>query len=136
MPPFSCGSSQPSRRASSSTWISFPSWRRMMRTGSRTTSGSGRITLNVPMYIRAAKTTFRRRAHQGPDADRDGRKKGRQTRAKHPSEYCFTFHDGNRCRGCDFKHECYRREGSHPASKCPSTKGRSSEGRRDRNNTN
>ena len=113
-------------------WVTYDKRFRKNHASGRESYGN----INVPMYIRAAKTTFRRRAHQGPDADRDGRKKGRQTRAKHPSGYCFTFHDGNRCRGCDFKHECYRCEGSHPASKCPKTKGRSSEGRRDRNNTN
>ena len=113
-------------------WVTYDKRFRKNHASGRESYGN----INVPMYIRAAKTTFRRRAHQGPNADRDGRKKDRQTRAKHPSGYCFTFHDGNRCRGCDFKHECYRCEGSHPASKCPKTKGRSSEGRRDRSNTN
>ena len=91
--------------------------------------------VNVPMYIQAAKSCFRRNASKGADSDKDNRRRGRQGKPQHPGGYCFTYHDGNRCRGCDYKHECYRCEGSHPASKCSSKdKDKGKETRRERKN--
>ena len=66
--------------------------------------------VNVPMYIPAAKN-FPKKVQHFYEADRDNRKRGKQSKVRHPSGYCFTFHDGYHCRGCDFKHECYRCEG-------------------------
>ena len=72
--------------------------------------------INVPMYIQAAKSCFRRNASRWADSDKDSRREGRQEKPQHPGRYCFTYHDGNRCRGCDYKHECYKCEGSHHLS--------------------
>ena len=39
-------------------------------------------------------------------------------RARHPTGYCFRYHDGGRCRGCRFRHYCYRCGRGHPVFRC------------------
>ena len=74
----------------------------------RKNHASGRESFRKTIHIYLAKTTFWRRTPQEPDTYKDAREKDRQIKKKHPRGYCFTFHNGNQCRGCDFKHECYR----------------------------
>lgn len=35
-----------------------------------------------------------------------------------PSGYCWKFHRGEKCSGCNFKHECFKCGSPHPAGKC------------------
>ena len=79
------------------------------------TGGEEYGNINLGLYLNATKSSLR--SQKGNDHDRDARGSSRKT--SHPGGYCFQYHDGKRCRGCDFKHTCYRCGGDHPASKCP-----------------
>jgi hypothetical protein len=35
-----------------------------------------------------------------------------------PRGYCFKFHKGEACSGCEFKHSCFKCDGLHPGLKC------------------
>ena len=35
-----------------------------------------------------------------------------------PSGYCWKFHRGEKCSGCNFKHDCFKCGSPHPAGKC------------------
>ena len=35
-----------------------------------------------------------------------------------PKGFCYRFHSGKACSGCDFKHSCFKCEGSHKGSQC------------------
>jgi len=35
-----------------------------------------------------------------------------------PSGYCWKFHRGEKCSGCNFSHECFKCGSQHPANKC------------------
>ena len=35
-----------------------------------------------------------------------------------PPGFCFKFHGGQRCYGCNYKHQCFKCGGQHPASQC------------------
>ena len=35
-----------------------------------------------------------------------------------PTGFCWKFHNGTRCPGCSYKHQCFRCGNSHPISKC------------------
>jgi len=39
-----------------------------------------------------------------------------------PRGFCWKFHQGDKCFGCNFKHECFKCGAAHPASKCRSSK--------------
>ena len=35
-----------------------------------------------------------------------------------PRGFCWKFHQGDKCFGCNFKHECFKCGAAHPASRC------------------
>ena len=35
-----------------------------------------------------------------------------------PRGFCWTFHKGGNCTGCDFKHQCFKCGLNHPVSRC------------------
>ena len=46
----------------------------------------------------------------------------RQSKQPFPRGFCWKFHQGERCFGCNFKHACFKCGGDHPATKCKSGK--------------
>ena len=46
----------------------------------------------------------------------------RQSKQPFPRGFCWKFHQGERCFGCNFKHVCFKCGGDHPATKCKSRK--------------
>ena len=44
--------------------------------------------------------------------------RNRPTRSPFPSGYCWRFHRGEKCSGCNFKHDCFRCGSHHPANQC------------------
>ncbi|CAH3029020.1 unnamed protein product [Porites evermanni] len=46
----------------------------------------------------------------------------RQSKQPFPRGFCWKFHQGERCFGCNFKHTCFKCGGDHPATKCKSGK--------------
>ena len=44
--------------------------------------------------------------------------RNRPTRSPFPSGFCWRFHRGEKCSGCNFKHECFRCGSHHPANQC------------------
>lgn len=42
----------------------------------------------------------------------------RQRPSSVPTGYCFKFHRGTFCSGCEFKHTCFKCQGNHRASQC------------------
>lgn len=42
----------------------------------------------------------------------------RQFKQPLPRGFCWKFHQGEKCFGCNFKHECFKCGAAHPSSKC------------------
>ncbi|XP_078363440.1 uncharacterized protein LOC144647516 [Oculina patagonica] len=46
----------------------------------------------------------------------------RPAKQSFPRGYCWKFHQGDTCFGCNFKHECFKCGATHPAFRCRVTK--------------
>ena len=46
----------------------------------------------------------------------------RQVKQPFPRGFCWKFHQGDKCFGCNFKHNCFKCGAVHPASKCKQIK--------------
>ena len=46
----------------------------------------------------------------------------RQVKQPFPRGFCWKFHQGDKCFGCNFKHNCFKCGALHPASKCKQIK--------------
>ena len=46
----------------------------------------------------------------------------RQSKQPFPRGFCWKFHQGEKCFGCNFKHACFKCGGAHPVTKCKSGK--------------
>ena len=44
--------------------------------------------------------------------------RNRPSRSPFPSGFCWRFHRGEKCYGCNFKHKCFRCGSHHPANQC------------------
>ena len=42
----------------------------------------------------------------------------KNSRQPFPTGFCWKFHPGDKCSGCNFKHECFKCGNRHPASQC------------------
>ena len=42
----------------------------------------------------------------------------KNSRQPFPTRFCWKFHRGDRCSGCNFKHECFKCGNRHPAHQC------------------
>ena len=65
---------------------------------------------------------FRKIRGQPGDSDCEEKSGKGKKFIQHPQEFCFNFHNGKKCGGCDFKHTCYQCEGKHAVSKCEKKK--------------
>ncbi len=45
----------------------------------------------------------------------------KQLKQPFPRGFCWKFHQGDQCFGCNFKHECFKCGASHPAFRCRSS---------------
>lgn len=66
--------------------------------------------------------TFRNKSHSS-SSDRE--KPPNRFRPQYPRGTCWTFHARKTCSGCKFEHIYFKCGSRHPASQCPSHKGKS-----------
>ena len=66
--------------------------------------------------------TSRNKSHSS-SSDRE--KPPNRFRPQFPKGTCWAFHAGKTCTGCKFEHICFKCGSRHPASQCPSHKGKS-----------
>ena len=51
-----------------------------------------------------------------------GNNANKQSSQPFPKGFCWKFHQGEKCFGCNFKHECFKCGATHPAFRCRGTK--------------
>ena len=74
--------------------------------------------INIDLYLSSSRSPFHKSSGQSGDADREGKGgKGKKSK-QHPRGFCFKFHNGKKCDGCDYKHTCYNCQGHHAVTKC------------------
>ena len=61
------------------------------------------------LWMRSQTSVLRKMPLQPPSS---------RTRSDTPLGYCFRFSKGAECSGCQYKHLCYKCEGSHPPTSC------------------
>ena len=66
--------------------------------------------INIDLYLTASRGPFQGSVGRfGDNKDGKSGKGGAQERlARHPLIFCFNFHNGRKCTGCNFKHSCYK----------------------------
>ena len=74
--------------------------------------------INIDLYLSLSRSPFHKSSGQSGDSDREGKGgKGKKSK-QHPHGFCFKFHSGKKCDGCDYKHTCYNCQGHHAVTKC------------------
>ena len=74
--------------------------------------------INIDLYLSSSRSPFHKSSGQSGDSDREGKSgKGKKSK-QHTRGFCFKFHSGKKCDGCDYKYTCYNCQGHHAVTKC------------------